>query len=162
MLYPAFAPAPFLAPVPAGFDDDFPADADDPASASETALPPPSPFKVFVGHLNGDLVTQRKLLRRFQQHGHITDIELFKRNLDGSPRKEAFAFVSYLTEEQLFTAIRKENDQVWLGNRIRCCKALPKREPVTEAAAYEPASLTEGTFYYPPAGPVFFHQPYYS
>lgn len=83
--------------------------------------------KIFVGHLNGELVTQRKLLRRFQHHGHITDIELFKKNIDGSLRKEAFAFISYLTEEQQLLAIKQENDQEWLGRRLKCCKALPKR-----------------------------------
>lgn len=67
-----------------------------------------SAFKVFVGHLNGETVTQRKLLRHFQRHGHITDIELFKRNIDGTPRRDAFAFISYLKEDQQLRAIREE------------------------------------------------------
>lgn len=185
-IYPGFPPVagpaagPFI-PIPAAAAGPTEEDSDDgsasSASASATASQQPvdqtsdhdqpatPAFKVFVGHLNGELITQRKLLRRFQRHGHITDIELFKRNLDGSPRKEAFAFISYLTEEQLFAAIREENDQVWLGNRIKCCKALPKRDPGQGLAAamdYEVASTTEGTFYYPSmaaaaTGAVFYH-----
>lgn len=154
-VYPGFAPA----PVPTSFVPGGGEENDDAcscsSSTSSSSTNSPAPFKVFVGRLNGDLITQRKLLRRFQRHGHITDIELFKRNLDGTPRKEAFAFVSYLTEEQLFTAIREENDKEWLGGRIKCCKALPKREHGSNAMAYEPASTTEGTFYYPPAA-VFY------
>ncbi len=146
-VYPGFVAPPPAGPVIVGDD------SDDYSSSSSSQ----SPFKVFVGRLNGDLITQRKLLRRFQRHGHITDIELFKRNLDGTPRKEAFAFVSYLTEEQLFTAIGEENDQVWLGTRIKCCKALPKRE--NGGQSYEAASTTEGTFYYPPPAGAMYYPP---
>ncbi len=142
---------PFFHPLqPAGEDSDE-GGSSSISPASQTS------FKAFVGRLNGDLITQRKLLRRFQRHGHITDIELFKRNLDGTPRQEAFAFVSYLREEQLFSAIREENDQVWLGTRIKCCKALPKRDLVNQQQQpFEAASMPEGTFYYPPAGPIFY------
>lgn len=91
--------------------------------------------KVFVGQLNGELVTQRKLLRRFQHHGHITDIELFKNNLDGSLRPEAFAFISFLKPEQVLQAIQEENGSEWLGRRLKCCKALKKLESVADPAA---------------------------
>lgn len=85
------------------------------------------PNKMFVGHLNGELVTQRKLLRYFQRYGHITDIELFKNNLDGSLRLDAFAFISYLKCEQVQEAIKEEDGKEWLGRRIKCCQALKKR-----------------------------------
>ena len=84
--------------------------------------------KIFVGHLNGESVTQRKLLRHFQHYGHITDIELFKNNLDGSLRQDAFAFISYLKSEQMHQAIKEENGREWLGKQLKCCKALKKRE----------------------------------
>lgn len=83
--------------------------------------------KIFVSRLNGELVTQRKILRHFQQYGHITDIELFKNNLDGSLRPEAFAFISYLKPDQMLEAIRSENGNEWLGRRLKCCRALKKR-----------------------------------
>lgn len=86
-----------------------------------------NPNKMFVGHLNGESVTQRKLLRYFQRHGHITDIELFKNNLDGSLRLEAFAFISYLKVEQVQQAIQEENGKEWLGRKLKCCVALKKR-----------------------------------
>lgn len=91
--------------------------------------------KVFVGHLDGQLITQRKLLRRFQHHGHITDIELFKNNLDGSLRLDAFAFVSYLKPEQAQQAINEEDGKEWLGRRLKCCKAHKKREPASESSS---------------------------
>ena len=87
--------------------------------------------KMFIGNLNGELVTQRKLLRHFQHHGHITDIELFKNNLDGSLRLDAFAFISYLKSEQVHQAIKEEDGKEWLGRRLKCCKALKKREIIT-------------------------------
>lgn len=90
--------------------------------------------KVFVGQLNGELVTQRKLLRRFQHHGHITDIELFKNNLDGSLRPEAFAFISYLKPEQVIQAIREEHGREWHGRRLKCCKALKKNESAADSS----------------------------
>lgn len=133
--------------------------------ASTDDLPSSNVNKIFVGHLNGDLVTQRKLLRRFQRHGHITDIELFKRNIDGSPRKDAFAFISYLTEEQQFAAIRAENDQEWLGRRLKCCKALPKREQTDalmtdESIASSNTSMSAAPAYYYPAPPHLYYPPY--
>ena len=85
------------------------------------------PNKMFVGHLNGELVTQRKLLRYFQHFGHITDIELFKNNLDGSLRLEAFAFISYLKAEQVQQAIKEGDGKEWLGRRLKCCQALKRR-----------------------------------
>ena len=88
------------------------------------------PNKMFVGHLNGELVTQRKLLRYFQHFGHITDIELFKNNLDGSLRLEAFAFISYLKAEQVQQAIKEGDGKEWLGKRLKCCQALKKRGSV--------------------------------
>ena len=91
--------------------------------------------KIFVSHLNGELVTQRKLLRRFQQYGHITDIELFKNNLDGTLRQEAFAFISYLKIEQMLEAIKAENGSEWLGRHLKCCKALKKRDKISETTA---------------------------
>lgn len=86
------------------------------------------PNKMFVGHLNGELVTQRKLLRHFQRHGHITDIELFKNHLDGSLRLDAFAFISYLKAEEVKKAIEEEDGKLWLGRILKCCQALKKRE----------------------------------
>lgn len=91
--------------------------------------------KVFVGHLDGQSITQRKLLRRFQHHGHITDIELFKNNLDGSLRLDAFAFVSYLKSEQAQQAIKEEDGKEWLGRRLKCCKAHKKRETSSESGS---------------------------
>lgn len=89
--------------------------------------------KIFVGHLNGELVTQRKLLRYFQRYGHITDIELFKNNLDGTLRHDAFAFISFLKPEQMLQAIKGENGQEWLGRQLKCCKALKKRDLVNSS-----------------------------
>lgn len=88
--------------------------------------------KVFIGNLNGELIAQRKLLRYFQRYGHITDIELFKNNLDGSLRMEAFGFISYLKPEQAQQVIKNEDGIEWLGKRLKCCKALEKRESETE------------------------------
>ncbi len=93
--------------------------------------------KVFVSRLNGELVTQRKLLRHFQHYGHITDIELFKNNLDGSLRPEAFAFISYLKPEQMLEAIRSENGNEWLGKRLKCCRAIKKRDKNSLASESE-------------------------
>lgn len=98
-----------------------PVSSDDLSSSNEL------PNKMFVGHLNGEFVTQRKLLRYFQRYGHITDIELFKNNLDGSLRLDAFAFISYLKSEQVQEAIKEEDGKDWLGKRIKCCQALKKR-----------------------------------
>lgn len=97
--------------------------------------------KMFVGHLNGESVTQRKLLRYFQQYGHITDIELFKNNFDGSLRLEAFAFISYLKAEQVQQAIKEGDGKEWLGRRLKCCLALKKRgsgnsSPVLDSVEY--------------------------
>lgn len=80
--------------------------------------------KVFVGQFNGEMVTQRKLLRCFQHHGRITDIDIFKNNLDGSIRLEAFAFISYMNPEQILQAIHEENGREWLGRRLKWCKAF--------------------------------------
>lgn len=103
-----------------------------PMSPSDSVSTDSSSFdemnKIFVGHLNGELVTQRKLLRHFQRYGHITDIELFKNNLDGTLRPDAFAFISYLKPEQMLQAIKEENGREWLGKQLKCCKALKKRE----------------------------------
>lgn len=154
--HPMFAPPPaqtsFMVPLVPGEDV---VGLDDPSVNNSN--------KIFVGHLNGDLVTQRKLLRRFQRHGHITDIELFKRNIDGTPRKDAFAFISYLTEEQQFAAIREENDQEWLGSRLKCCKALPKRDQrdtADESVASSNTSMSAHSAYYYPAPPHLYYPPY--
>lgn len=99
--------------------------------------------KIFVSHLNGELVTQRKLLRHFQRHGHITDIELFKNNLDGTLRQEAFAFISYLKPEQMFAAINAENGREWLGKTLKCFKALKKKEKNLDASLDSDSGETE-------------------
>lgn len=114
-----------------------------PESDSSTQGPEEGTNKIFVSHLNGELVTQRKLLRHFQHYGHITDIELFKNNLDGSLRLEAFAFISYLKPEQMLEAIRAENGREWLGKRLKCCRALKKREKPVESKETETVESAE-------------------
>ena len=122
-VYPPISP--ISAPVPGSSPSE---------SLSSSELAAEEVNKIFVGHLNGELVSQRKLLRHFQHYGHITDIELFKNHVDGRLRHEAFAFISYLKPEQMLRAIKEENGREWLGRQLKCYKALKKRDDPTAAS----------------------------
>jgi hypothetical protein len=120
---PVQNPPPIL--IPGSVDNSQQVGRDPTFASSEY---PNSEFKLFVKHLNGALVTQRKLLRRFQIYGHITDIELFKNYPNGSVRLDAFAFISYLREDQMFDALKGEDGSEWFGKILKCSKALKKQK----------------------------------
>jgi hypothetical protein len=104
-----------------------------------------SEHRVLVTGLDCETVTLRKLLRRFQKHGHIVDIELYRR-----PEMAAsIAVVSYASGEAVMRSIEAENDTDWLGQRIRVILAAEMGSgPI--AAASPPVHLAPDAYFYGP------------
>ena len=107
-----------------------------------------SSHRLLVSNLNGCLITVRQLLRRFQQHGHVLDVEIFRRPPEVG---DSMAIVSYGDEDAVTRALESENEQEWLGQRLSCAKATDENTPqIDDAAAMnsDPASSRHSGYYY--------------
>lgn len=77
---------------------------------------------LFVGRLNGRLITIEYLVEYFSEWGKIIEVKLYNRNVIGSDGVVLDAYSLILFEETISkcNAIASGDGNVWLGQSIRC------------------------------------------
>lgn len=77
---------------------------------------------LFVGRLNGRLITTEYLVEYFSEWGKIIEVKLYNRNVIGSDGVVLDAYSLILFEEATSkcNAIASGDGNVWLGQSIRC------------------------------------------
>lgn len=77
----------------------------------------PTTSTVYVGRLNGAMVTRAALMARFSGYGQITALSLFNRDIRGPGNVvvDAFAFLAFQWEQEAKRAIEEQDGSIWLG-----------------------------------------------